>query len=1551
MTRPINAKYRTIVEAELAGAQLRVRFANGDVVKVPLKRVAPELRDRATAKVRSHGTYVEIQAGANTVELSWLNIRRITDRSFEQEFNRVSATERYEIGLKIREMRLTRGLTAREVAKAAGLSPQSLSRIENGRHDLVLSTLTKLLAAMGSSIEEFARQHESTSEQGNGDPPSRQKPAVSDTRNGSSVAPVSSRITNPTAAEIPAFYETVTDSEIAAEDIAATERLPDTDGETLPFVQLGGARFEILAYHLLSGDPLNPQSKVVLVKSSGDQGRDILVYADGSLRTIVQCKNLSSAVTKPQLLRELVKLVLHDIKTPFLPKSVKYEIWAPGGLSDPAEQLLAMWPKQLAVDGIRAVFDAVTNEYQRLKDVNWDESSELLLTTLRMKIKPWRQLNLDLTRRVRSNHDLHVRYFAANSVMPTEAVQAYFRQREESDESTRSAMFSVTTQATEALSTIQESLSKLRGPDASSDIDHDIDQARDRIRAGAADEGKVLLKRVQDNYGGQLTSYHRFRIASNLAFAVLQEGKVAEASQLFLQAVQWEPKNEHAQINEVLAYYLIRENRHAFDLASKLRKQYPASARLACFWVMTAQEDMQTADLADQVGPVLRADPDVVLALAQRAVQRDELELASGYAMSAKKVRPESSQSTYVLAQIELRRALPSLIGRVPKKGERLQHAENAISLATEALSLAQRERAKPAQVEILLVRCRGYLAQGKVAEASSDAASAMALLPGHQDALLALAESKLAEGKFQESAEAAEKLNETAVALPLRVMQAHALSATGADADLDKAIAILLEVTNLLPTPMRAPAAILAVKAMVRRKRFDVAVSYLRSLSGQIDSATELALKSAAEPDANLAVQIAVDSKSRCTEETHLETKDFLARTFMRLQRPGDALSLLQELYATESPAFDPRLLVECAFRLERHDIIMEVFDKLSGPPGRPWDEIEFEVQFLEKYDIPKAISRLTTFLRENPGHKIAQLRLSTIGVLHRRSELVRSSIADLPTVEELPSRYIRVATGVLSQGPDKAKTVDYAYRYLRIHFDELDAHQAMIQSVLATGSMAMPDVSLPEVVIGAAVQYQLQPGGELRWVVLEETEHPVRDFDEISPTDPRTTELLGKKVGDVFVVVKGSIRDTEGVIKQIMPKYLRRHHDCLAELAVRFPDSHVIESVVIEPADHPLQLGLAAVLASVQTRSQRVEETQKLYQTMPMSLHLYGAHFGKNAYEALMSIALTDKLAVKCAIGTSEEYQRATAALANASNIILDLSAIATVRLIGLTNVLKSNHYRFAMSDSTALEINETLGPEITEASEGGVLAFKDGEYRMYHESAEERKRRFERDQEFLTELHDHVATLSPIELASWSPEVRKSVTDFIGLYGAEAISLAKQTNTILWTDDVIEAQLGAGMFGTTGVWTQCVLARLADVGALTREDYVTATAKLVAFEYAGTYVDGAVFIECARQSQYDPEAAPLRQAIDIIASPQANPQVRFGMFRQLLNHLYSSDITPFRSGMVIRACLAALAQTPILWQQLMILRRNSQALFGLNVIAEQHFNRCFDAWTRGY
>jgi hypothetical protein len=294
---------------------------------------------------------------------------------------------------------------------------------------------------------------------------------------------------NDSGIQLPDFYEIVADSEIAANEVTELERLPDPDGETtLPFTPLGGPWFEILTYYLLSGDPLNPQAKVILVKSTGDQGRDVLVYVDAKLQTIVQCKNLSTPLDKPRLLRELVKLALHDLMTPFIPDSgVKYEIWAPGGLYQPAEQLLAVWQTQLTEDDVQTAFHAVTNEYEKLKEFKWDDAKERLLTTLRTKIEPWRQLNLDVARRVRNNHDLYVRYFAVTSVMPATQVEAYFRQRDAKEESTRSEMLSLTTRTNETLSTIQENLSNIPHREVTSDID------RDNGRAGTGKPRKSNL--------------------------------------------------------------------------------------------------------------------------------------------------------------------------------------------------------------------------------------------------------------------------------------------------------------------------------------------------------------------------------------------------------------------------------------------------------------------------------------------------------------------------------------------------------------------------------------------------------------------------------------------------------------------------------------------------------------------------------------------------------------------------------------------------------------------------------------------------------------------------------------------------------------------------------------------------------------------------------------------------------------------------------------------------------------------------------------------------
>jgi transcriptional regulator with XRE-family HTH domain len=56
------------------------------------------------------------------------------------------------VGVRVRELRQARGLSGRELASRAGVSAGYLSRLENGRLSPTVSTLTRIMRAMGEPV-------------------------------------------------------------------------------------------------------------------------------------------------------------------------------------------------------------------------------------------------------------------------------------------------------------------------------------------------------------------------------------------------------------------------------------------------------------------------------------------------------------------------------------------------------------------------------------------------------------------------------------------------------------------------------------------------------------------------------------------------------------------------------------------------------------------------------------------------------------------------------------------------------------------------------------------------------------------------------------------------------------------------------------------------------------------------------------------------------------------------------------------------------------------------------------------------------------------------------------------------------------------------------------------------------------------------------------------------------------------------------------------------------------------------------------------------------
>lgn len=66
------------------------------------------------------------------------------------------------VGTRVRELRRARGLSARDLALRAGVSAAYLSRLENGRLSPTVSTLTRIMRAMGEPVSKAFGEHDSS---------------------------------------------------------------------------------------------------------------------------------------------------------------------------------------------------------------------------------------------------------------------------------------------------------------------------------------------------------------------------------------------------------------------------------------------------------------------------------------------------------------------------------------------------------------------------------------------------------------------------------------------------------------------------------------------------------------------------------------------------------------------------------------------------------------------------------------------------------------------------------------------------------------------------------------------------------------------------------------------------------------------------------------------------------------------------------------------------------------------------------------------------------------------------------------------------------------------------------------------------------------------------------------------------------------------------------------------------------------------------------------------------------------------------------------------
>jgi hypothetical protein len=486
-----------------------------------------------------------------------------------------------------------------------------------------------------------------------------------------------------------------------------------------------------------------------------------------------------------------------------------------------------------------------------------------------------------------------------------------------------------------------------------------------------------------------------------------------------------------------------------------------------------------------------------------------------------------------------------------------------------------------------------------------------------------------------------------------------------------------------------------------------------------------------------------------------------------------------------------------------------------------------------------------------------------------------------------------------------------------------------------------------LDRVEIGAAVRYEEQPSGDPDWIVLEDTTDPSLELKETSASSRIAKDLIGKKAGDTFVLAPGMI-DRRGVIRQIVPKYVRAYNDCGDRWQIRFPEEPMIQSMHLGKTEEEVRESIEKMLQALQKQAENGVEMRKKYNTVSTPLHVLGKWHGKNSYHALIALASEDEQPVRTSFGNDDERKASLEALKESKMLVLDLSAFATIRLLELDFILTSSRFRFQMTANSWQELRESLR-ELKTDTPSIAVGYKDGQQVMLEETVEFKEKRAAANRAFLETVEKCCEVVPVQEVASLAPDKRDQFEQMFGQYGVETMLAAARPDALLWSDDLVQSQIAFTEFGTRKVWTQMLVTFLAEQNVISAEQRDTATAKLIGMEYRVTFFDAPSFVEAVHLTGATPWEQPLKTFIRELSAPEADLRILFPIIEECIVRIYRESLLPENRCRVTTALLDAMWKNPAARRSILNLRAKSARMFLLNPVGESQFNGCFDQWLK--
>lgn len=1081
---------------------------------------------------------------------------------------------------------------------------------------------------------------------------------------------------------------------------------------------------------------------------------------------------------------------------------------------------------------------------------------------------------------------------------------------------------------------------QIRNINTQRDFHADIDNAVGFIGQGKTDVALTLLLDLQKRSWDSMSDRERFRLLANLGHAKNESGDFNEAARLFIEAYAYQPADERALALKAHAHFLLGETTQARLLALSALEKFPLSEIALCIVLKTTPADEPSARAEAQVPSALRSSGDVLAALFYLRYQRDEVLEAIKY---ARELLQESAQSQYAKSHLGaalVRKAILAHQGVLKEPDCHLsQDLDEAIRMLTDVI-----ESKTIANPEIKFrARYQRAFANDLIGQTELAELDFLASLDSNEpEVLYQYSLFLIRHGRDSEAISFLHRLPEDAGHLGALVLGIRLLSKTNSRPELETAICSLEKhLADSSPTDTfdlfdSLDTLLVGYAATDRQDESNPLLEKYRSELGTLSYLVLKATLSARRGEREVGTEHAIQATEHVSDEAPLPIQLWLANQLANFGEYARALAIFKKVVTLHSPTSEIRAALECARISGDLKFLLAFCKELRAAGSATNFSLDLEIVTLQSLsDFGSALEVIDEQLSATVDAKFAKvlvLRRSLIGKHLDRQELIEYDPARLPSLDDVSIEAGCATAALLASGPKPLDGVNYAYEFLRRNFDQPASHMCLV-ATLGLGDdhkVALPEFE--QVAAGCAVVFE-EDSGARGWRIIEDGPDPSGSRSEISPSSQLAMEMMGKGVGDEFILRKDPVQERRAKITNIVHKAAFRKFDTLDKWEERFHEEFFIRKYTLEKTASG-EVDVAKFLKDVEKLHEPRKQIDELLRREPLSAGNYAQLSQSTPIESLLYLVHSNDLPIRCCRGTPEEYECSTKLLAGADVVVGDDSAMTTLYWTGLFRRFDQLPFRCIVSRGTLDSFRRLLQDKNAKLYSKRFLAFSPrGVVPVEQSDADvERAREYVRD--FVKWIESHCEISDARALAELPVDVREEWKTILGNEAVETMAIALAKSIPIWTDDFCVAEQMASNAATGGrIWTELVIDRAASEKLIESSLATSYKVSLVNAGYVFTRVNSEMVDVACKAANWDPREEPFTSMIAWLHESGVNPIGAIRTAGYILGKANKASMLEHLRIAVVRAVIRSVASRLDAEVVLPLLQQCIPAIYGID------------------